>query len=189
MSKKFDVICGMVIVCNALTISYATDQAIANPNHSNATFVDTCELVFTIFYTCELCAKFACMKCDFFAGRDGRWNMFDSFLVLTAIYQQVVLLFELQSLNQNLTVLRLMRLMKMIKVFRIVRLMRFVRELRLIVASILGSVLSMLWSMVLIGLVTLIFGITLVQFVTGYLADNKVWDNYKEFPMLELQTA
>eukprot|EP00972_Heterocapsa_arctica_P049558 7294184-Heterocapsa_arctica.AAC.1 len=50
----------------------------------------------------------------------------------------------------DVSFLRVMRLMKMWKLLRMIRLMKAFRELRLILNSVMGSMKSMFWAVVLI---------------------------------------
>merc|ERR1712227_1154455 len=55
---------------------------------------------------------------------------------------------------------------------RVVRLVRSFRELRMVLNSILGSMQSMLWPVILIAGIMFVFGMCFVQGTITYLVEN-----------------
>eukprot|EP00747_Dinoflagellata_sp_TGD_P138212 gnl/TRDRNA2_/TRDRNA2_175762_c0_seq18.p1 gnl/TRDRNA2_/TRDRNA2_175762_c0~~gnl/TRDRNA2_/TRDRNA2_175762_c0_seq18.p1 ORF type:complete len:346 (+),score=65.99 gnl/TRDRNA2_/TRDRNA2_175762_c0_seq18:55-1038(+) len=103
--------------------------------------------------------------------------MFDLILVLTSFYDLASAHVGSSGGGANLTFIRILRLLKMMKILRIIRLMRVFRELRLLVASILGSMRPMFWCVILILLTVYMFAILFVQSVTSYLQNPNVDDH------------
>merc|ERR1719424_470389 len=101
-------------------------------NHAtkNAAF-ESLELVFTVFYFFELCFRLCRFRSQYFCGPDASWNLFDFFLVVQAVAEQVQSLFDVGSSEEgdmeNFTFFRLLRLLKMLKLLRLIRLMRMFR--------------------------------------------------------------
>lgn len=62
-----------------------------------------------------------------------------------------------------------------VRVARIIRVMRFFRELRMMVFSILGSLRSLVWVTIVLGLNFYIFGISFTAAVTQHLTTTDVW--------------
>jgi hypothetical protein len=79
-----------------------------------------------------------------------------------------------KTIDINVSFLRVLRLMKVVRILRIVRLMKQFFELRLILASILGSVKACVWSLMLIFAISYIVGLCLLQSATTYLKEQKV---------------
>jgi hypothetical protein len=102
------------------------------------------------------------------------WNTFDFLLVVFALVDDVVMAIVGHSDGEtNLTFMRTLRVLKVAKVLRALRVMRYFSELRLILNSIVGSFLSLCWSMLTLSLIFYIFALCLVQGVSRYLADEK----------------
>lgn len=59
------------------------------------------------------------------------------------------------------------RLLKFLRVLRIIRLLRFFKELRLILGGVMSSFKSVMWSILLVVVVTYMFSICFVQAMTG----------------------
>merc|ERR1712032_1481846 len=175
-SKFFDTLCGAVITVNALAIAYSSDYAINHLEEPHTPVLDVVELTFATFYTTELALRMVADRWSFVFSEDWRWNFFDSLLVVSAVYDQVAFFNRMSSGSDegggsNFTFVRIVRLMKMLKLLRVVRIMKSFRELRLLMNSIIGSVKSLVWSVLLIVMITYIFGICFLQGATGYLMD------------------
>jgi len=74
----------------------------------------------------------------------------------------------------------------MVKIFRAVRVVQFVKELRLILKCVFGSFLSLMWSVVLLGGISTLFAILIVQQLTSAVAEDQltaiqVENIYKQF--------
>jgi len=128
--------------------------------------------VFTGFYLVELLLKLTVFRLRFFTSPDEKyWNLFDTFLVITGIYE-VIQDFLNNSGGANITWIRVLRLLKMLKMLRVIRVMKFFRELRIMLSSIVGSLRILFWSIMMLGLIMYIFGICFLQAVTAHLAET-----------------
>jgi len=76
----------------------------------------------------------------------------------------------------DVTFMRSLRLLKLSKILRMVRVMRFFSELRLILNSLLGSLISLFWAIVMLALIYYIFGLLFVQGIIPYLANRSMAD-------------
>lgn len=177
-SKCFEGTCSLVIMANSIFIAYSADHAMNTLDQPPDETIQLIELFFCLFYTLELMLRLEAHRGLFFFGSYSKWNMLDVILVLFAIYDQVeyytTRAMSIYGRGANLSALRLMRLMKMVKLLRMIRFMRMFRELRLILNSIMGSVKSMLWSVLLVTCVTFMFGIAFLQAGTSYLKEPDI---------------
>jgi len=161
--KGFELVCGLVIFSNAIVIGMTTDYAMNNPLSPVSDTLSSFELAFIIFYTVEMCLRMCVKGRLYFTERGERnWNLFDVILVVHGIWEQVVSALRSDGASA-LTNLRLFRLMKLVKLLRMVRLLRMFKELRLILSSISGCLISMLWAGLLILGISYVFGIAIVQ--------------------------
>merc|ERR1711937_377867 len=80
----------------------------------------------------------------------------------------------------NLTFLRILRILRLVRVLRVIRVLRFFRELRLMVSSIIGSVKSLLWTVLLITLMLYIVGVFITQTVADHLKSSPPGAPYEE---------
>jgi voltage-gated sodium channel len=169
----FEKVIGIIIFTNVVVMGIAADYAITNLQEIDMPGSVVIEIVFCILYTMELAAKVYVYRSRFWRGPDRGWNIFDSLLVFQNIFEQLALLTGASS-GSNLTFLRSMRLFKMVKMLRVIRLMRSMFELRIILNSIMGSMKSMFWSIVLLVVVLYMFALIFVQASATHLSTNDV---------------
>mmetsp|Transcript_21335 Transcript_21335/g.61685 ORF Transcript_21335/g.61685 Transcript_21335/m.61685 type:complete len:643 (-) Transcript_21335:28-1956(-) len=173
-SRAFEAICALVIMLNGAFTVLTTNYEMENPGRGLTPFMATVELVFMCFYTLELILKLIVHRGYFFCNHDMQWNIFDFLLVVLAIYDTLFTEFysagDIRS-GTNVTFMRVLRILKMAKILRVVRVMRFFAELRLILNSLLGSLASLFWSIVMLALIFYIFALIFVQGSADYIAD------------------
>merc|ERR1740120_517799 len=99
-----------------------------------------------------------------FMSKDGGWNLFDLIIVSFAAIE--VIMEQVSSGTLDVGVMRVIRLLRVLKILRVFRAFRFLDELRLMVSCMLGSMTSLLWSILLIMVILLIAGLTFVQMVS-----------------------
>jgi len=123
----------------------------------------------------ELLLKLTVFRLRFFTAPDEKyWNLFDTFLVITGIYEVIQdVLSNGAGGGASITWIRVLRLLKMLKMLRVIRVMKFFRELRIMLLSIVGSLRILFWSIMMLGLIMYIFGICFLQAVTGHLQETE----------------
>merc|ERR1719362_2265943 len=158
-SRVFDVICGLVIVLNAISMAVAADYEMQNFQQPTNEILVRIELAFVIVYTVELVIRITAKRLKFFFFP---WSWFD--LVIVAVgWMEVV-----SSSSTSLTQVRMMRILKMMKVMRVLRVMRSLREVRLLLNSLMGSVKPLLWTVFIITGINFMFGICFVQSIAAF---------------------
>lgn len=119
----------------------------------------------------------------FFTCDSWMWNWLDALIVSTSVLEFLVnyvildLLVGVGAINNasNMRILRMIRIMRLVRVFRVTRMMRFIRALRTLVYSIFSTLKSLVWAMLLLLMITYVFGIIFTQAVSEYFLDND-WD-------------
>jgi hypothetical protein len=176
-SKRFESLCATVILINAVFTLLVTNWEMNNLGEEPTTFMFVAELFFLIFYLLELVLKIQVHRFYFFLGADARWNVFDLFLVVFSVYDQLISKAFSQAGENggglNLTFMRSFRVFKMAKILRAVRAMRFISDLRLMLNSIIGSFTSLFWSFVMLSFIFYIFSLIFVQGFITYLLEEK----------------
>jgi len=170
----FERLVGCIILANVIIMAYAADYAIHNVQDPDIPGNVGIEMVFCILYSVELGLRLFVFRWDFFKPPDRGWNLFDMALVFQSIYEQFASLSGLSAGSGNMSFLRSMRLLKMVKMLRVIRLMRSMFELRIILQSIMGSMKSMFWSMVLVIVILFMFSLVFVQASANHLGSDDV---------------
>ena len=88
------------------------------------------------------------------------WNWLDAFVVF-ASWIELIIFFSTpgstMGTNRNFRVLRLLRFGRIVRVVRIVRVARLFRSLRTLINSLVGTLKSLFWSLLLLALIMYMF--------------------------------
>eukprot|EP00929_Paragymnodinium_shiwhaense_P028945 TRINITY_DN16699_c0_g1_i5.p1 TRINITY_DN16699_c0_g1~~TRINITY_DN16699_c0_g1_i5.p1 ORF type:complete len:915 (+),score=207.49 TRINITY_DN16699_c0_g1_i5:76-2820(+) len=176
----FDAVCATVIVANAITMAVSTQRSLTYAINYPGKVEEELDIFrmlttcFCVFYMIELLLKLIAFRLEFFTNKDKVWNIFDFVLVLSGIWD---LVWEYVDLGLNaegagMTFMRILRLGKMMKMLRVVRVMKVMRPLRMMLASILGSISTLMWSLLMMALIMYMFGLCFMHGCASYLSDK-----------------
>ena len=88
------------------------------------------------------------------------WNWLDVFVVFASWIELIVFFLTPGSnmgTNRNFRIIRLLRFGRIVRVVRIVRIARLFRSLRTLINSLVGTLKSLLWSLLLLALIMYMF--------------------------------
>jgi len=177
-SGPFQTCTGLLIISYAFLIGLQSDQemrlAVTGHTDTQLGWKTYTDLSFTGIFALEAVLKLLAEQIWFFKGANRFWNMFDSFLVLTSLVE------ILNVVDINLSVLRIIRTVRAVRVLRIIRIFRFFRELRLMAASILSCMVSLIWAFVLLLTVMYIFAVALMQGAGEYLRGDDMEEKVRD---------
>lgn len=108
------------------------------------------------------------------------WNWLDFILILQG-------LMELCSMGQGAhsnSFLRTLRLLRVAKVLRIFRVIKFFTQLHLIITALVGSVMHLVWSMLVFAILFFIFSLYLCSGVATYLDSDDGVDSKESDALL-----
>lgn len=143
----------------------------------------------------EFLLRISAEGCGFFVlDSNGGWNFFDLFMVVCSTIEFVfdLVLFALKTSGTNpvnptsttVRIIRVVRVTRLIRIIRIVRIVRFVRGLRTLIYSILFTLRSLIWAMLLLALIMYVFGVVFTQAIADHmlaLEVNQSESIYTEF--------
>jgi len=137
----------VLILVNGIMIGFQTD-----PIYEMWTGWPYIEFVFAVLLILECIVRFSLSGCkNFFCGPDWHWNLFDIFLVLTAVtdvgFQMV--LPEQDADMAGASLLRFCRLIRLVRVVKVFRL-NYMKELRLMVKGLVGGIRTLMLSFALL---------------------------------------
>jgi len=177
-SSAFSVVSLTTILANALYIGIQTDISMrsalemyrdSKPGRDQGAF-NTIEVLFCLFFTCELLLRLCASPRFFFYGIDWRWNLFDALLVSNCLADLVLV--NLQVESTSISYVRILRVVRTARILRIIRVMRFFRSLRLMVYSIINSMAELLWVFVLLFFFIYVTAVFIASTVTEHYKDN-----------------
>merc|ERR1712012_1367624 len=122
---------------------------------------DGCTIVFAI----ELLLRMYALGTKFFWGKDLSLNLLDLGLVVLSVVEMVIggIDGNMKNTLNNILMLRIVRIIKAVRALRVVRLLRFCRSLRMLVHSILATLKSLAWALLLFIVIMYSFGIVFTQ--------------------------
>eukprot|EP00927_Polykrikos_kofoidii_P042166 TRINITY_DN3601_c0_g2_i1.p1 TRINITY_DN3601_c0_g2~~TRINITY_DN3601_c0_g2_i1.p1 ORF type:complete len:828 (-),score=150.70 TRINITY_DN3601_c0_g2_i1:216-2624(-) len=160
-----------VLVANASLIGLETDTRSRNIG-SNAEekepfifFVFEC--MFCAFFMFELAARIY-SRVTFFTGPGNMWNIFDALVAMTSLFDIASRICFPDLSSKNMSFLRILRLTRIVRITRLIRVLRIVEELRTIVSSIMGSMKSLGWTLVLLFMMIYTVAICVTQLVIDH---------------------
>mmetsp|Transcript_85131 Transcript_85131/g.264489 ORF Transcript_85131/g.264489 Transcript_85131/m.264489 type:complete len:716 (-) Transcript_85131:608-2755(-) len=169
-SNAFHWISAGVILINVAFLGYTTDVSMDNvltsPFVADPGGFKVMDKVFMGWYIWELAMRLAAYRFGFVQGPDAKWNLFDTALVVLNVAEEAI-----QDLHMGAGSLRVMRGIRMFRVLRVIRVMRYFRDLRLMVCSILQSLGSLSWALILLLIIMYLFSIIFMQGAILYLQD------------------
>jgi hypothetical protein len=192
-SRPYEVANAIAIVLNALFITWETEhRAALIQTSATSPAVVRGELlpllvsdVFCLIFLVDLSLRIFAERSSFFCSRDYRWNIFDIFVVVTAFLETIAHWEQYASpeasgasgfrtLMGKFSMLRIVRLLRAIRVSRALRVSRFFRELRVMVYSLASATKSLAWSVVLLLIILLIFGVFFTDGTVAYCVQHGV---------------
>jgi len=123
------------------------------------------ELTFVSIYTVEFLLKLTCLRQHFFFGQGSTMNWIE-FLILVGSWPSLLLI----SIPSP-TVLRLLRGLRLLKVLRILRVIRMFRQLQVLLQCLITSMGTLMWSLLLLAIITFMSAILIVMAVGQHFED------------------
>ncbi|CAE6962814.1 CACNA1B [Symbiodinium natans] len=133
-------------------------------------------------FKAQLCTEDdGCRKAFFTEPKNLAWNIMDV-IIVTSAFVEIVVQDSPPGVSTltNMRVLRIIRITRLVRLTRIARITRFIKALRTLVTSIVFTLKSLVWALVLLSLIIygllglphLKFGIVFTQAATLYLLDH-----------------
>eukprot|EP00439_Symbiodinium_sp_Y106_P040441 s3410_g4.t4 len=169
----FDVFFAWVVVTNSIFIGIEVQTGLDGGAPSDT--INAIQWAYTGMFTLELILRIGGNGKSFFCSEDWVWNYLDIFVVLTSVWEKVADVIlrtggdgDLPHLS-GLRALRLVRISRLVKVVRLARVLRFVMALRTLISSIIYTLKSLVWAMILLCLIVYVFAVLFTQAAGDFL--------------------
>lgn len=169
LNSKFEMASTFVIMANGVLAWYGTDQQRVSEDGSLPKWMQRAEQAFLCIYWIEFLIKLFVYRVSFFCNEDWKWNLFDCLVCLQGMYDELTAAFLFEHSASSITYMRLLRLFKLGKVFRMFRAFRVIRELRVMFHSVVDSMVSMFWSIIMLVFFMYIFALVFMQGINAAL--------------------
>ncbi|CAL1169342.1 unnamed protein product [Cladocopium goreaui] len=169
----FDIFFAGVVICNSIFVGVEVSHTIYYKGDTGP-FLEVVRYIFAVIFTLELILRISAGGKIFFTSDEWMWNWLDCFIVFTSIWEIVndLVLQELFKGSDGVTftglkALRLVRITRIVKVARLARVLRFVMALRTLISSIIYTLKSLIWAMILLGLIVYDTMLSLFMSIAG----------------------
>lgn len=159
-SKVCDYFFSCVILCYVLATGLEVELD-SELREYPLTIQAACNVIFIV----ELVLRMYAMGLEFFQGKDLPWNLFDFGLVFISLAEMAIVRinYGLKNKYDNVLMLRVVRVIRIVRVARVLRLLRFFRHLRMLIHSIFATLKSLVWAVLLLGVIMYSFGVVFTQ--------------------------
>jgi len=171
---RFDYFIGLLILINGILmgvqVEVATNQGTSVENSDGFRIVG---VLFCICFTGEMAVRLYVHRWSFFTSLDWRWNVLDFSIVILQIIEEIMNEIANATNDQNSTsssfvFLRVLRGLRLVRIVRIVRVMHLLKELRSMISSVVGTLRSLLWTVVLLLLIMYMGAVYLSQLILDH---------------------
>jgi len=128
--------------------------------------------VFCAIFVLELALRIFVYRGDFFTASAWQWNWLDLAVVTLQLIEEIIRLATGAEDYNGVGALRILRGARLIRIARIVRVLHLLRELRSMISSIVCTIRSLFWTVVLLTLVVYMYGAYLTQLVSQHGYDH-----------------
>eukprot|EP00929_Paragymnodinium_shiwhaense_P006955 TRINITY_DN11090_c0_g2_i1.p1 TRINITY_DN11090_c0_g2~~TRINITY_DN11090_c0_g2_i1.p1 ORF type:complete len:767 (-),score=145.66 TRINITY_DN11090_c0_g2_i1:54-2261(-) len=164
----------VVLLSNSIFTGVQADFAATSPSADPPLGYRIVSYIYAGLFTVELCMRFVASgpKRFFTHKKEVMWNMLD---LVTVASSAVEILLEVvyylqgtsnQSQNvESVRLVRILRVSRLLRTLRVARIVRFIRALRTLVISIVCTLKTVFWAMMLLGIIIYVFALLFVQAV------------------------
>lgn len=179
-NTSFDIFCAFVVVSNSIFLGIEV-QASIDGNGATPPELDIARYLYTAWFIIELALRMAADgPRQYLCSDDWAWSALDVFVVTTSIWELVAdiifLLLDDDVGNvasvSGLRAFRIIRITRVVKAVRLMRVFRFVMAFRTLITSILYTLKSLFWALMLLIVIVYVFGVLFTQAVNDFLLDN-----------------
>mmetsp|Transcript_15730 Transcript_15730/g.47174 ORF Transcript_15730/g.47174 Transcript_15730/m.47174 type:complete len:655 (+) Transcript_15730:78-2042(+) len=155
-SKTFERLVCIMVFLNAVILGAEIEGQWFKMKHGSlgddySQAIQWSEVIFCVVFASELMLRILVDGLEFFVGCEWAWNIYDLIAIVLQILEQALNMCALVSEScMPLHLKRDIRMLRVVRITRLVRLVRLIEELRMIVASITSSMISLAWTCLLL---------------------------------------
>ena len=179
-STSFDLFFTGIVIMNSIFVGVEMQLSVSFPNDKFVA-VQVGQYMFAFLFGMELFFRVLADRMTFFCGEDWAWAWLDIFIVFSTLWEVGLdFLYYLSGQDgqasalesvSGLKAFRIIRLTRLVKAVRLVRILRFVMAFRMLIASILNTLKSLFWALMLLALIVYVFAVLFTQAVNDHMLD------------------
>lgn len=172
-SECFEGTMAFLIIMNVAYVGAEVEHDAQHASRGGAVF-DVFKHFFASVFMLELTLRYMAAGWVLFFTDTN--NLFDTFLVVTSLFEIIAAGLEAVTETADdlagLRVIRIVRICRLLRLLRIARVVRVVRPLRMLVHSIFSTLKSLIWALILLGIIIYMFSIIFTQSVTDFIKED-----------------
>jgi len=182
----FEAFFAVVIATNSLFIGITIEWEARERTFTLPSSLFVVQIIYTLLFLSEVVIKLAVFgPRHFFCSMGWAWNWFDLAIVVSAVFEVLVEIIahdpQLSAgSSSNLRILRILRMTRLTRIFRVIRVVRFFRSLRTLVFSIVNTLKSLFWAMLLLALIMYVFGILFTDVSNNHIVEGGAAESAKD---------
>ncbi|CAK9079254.1 Probable voltage-dependent R-type calcium channel subunit alpha-1E (DOE-1) (Voltage-gated calcium channel subunit alpha Cav2.3) [Durusdinium trenchii] len=167
----------IIVALNAVFIGIDTENSLQREGVRPIELQVT-NMTFALIFLVELLLRITGTGRWFLCDENWMWNWLDVAIVFASLWDVTLDILQMCNLAGDaesiagitgLKVFRFIRVTRILKTIQFVRILRFFMALRTLVTSIFSTVKSLVWALLLLGLIVYIFAVIFVQVVNDYM--------------------
>lgn len=179
-SSAFDIFFALVVFTNSVFIGVEVQVGLGGDDQRPLA-MQIIQYTYTGLFTLELLLRSIVGGWNYYCGQEWMWTWLDLFIVLSSLWEVIIDIIYIWQDQENkqgffgmtgLKAFRIVRITRLFKAVRLMRIFRFVRALQTLITSILHTLKSLFWAVVLLGLIVYVFSVLFTQIVNDELLDG-----------------
>lgn len=171
----FDLFFALVIISNAVYLGIRVETMDPRFPPAQASTLPV-QLTYGVVFSLEVILRlFAAGPADYACGSDWAWNWLDVAVVVsswTAIVIDLAYEGSDAGVSSSIRMVRIIRASRLLRILRTVWVIRFIGALRTLVASLVDTLRSLFWALLLLFLIIYVFGILFTDVALEYVQEN-----------------
>jgi len=179
--NSFEMFFTCVVLTNSIFIGIEVQIGLQSSGESPAA-IRAIQYLYTTLFTVELLLRMIVHGRQYFWNEDWLWNWLDIFIVSTSLWELGVDIVSMLSKSDGevaslegvtgLKAFRIVRVTRIAKTVRLLHIFRFILALRMLITSIINTLKSLLWAIILLVLIIYVFAVIFTQSVNSFLRED-----------------
>ena len=178
-SWRFESFFAGVLVSNAIFLGVQTQWTSLHLQEDLPGVFLTLQMIYAVLFILEILLRLAAWgPLGFFCATDWAWHLLDILVSATAVLDLAAVVAGIEakpsSSSSGFRLLRIMKIARLARAIRMVKVLRFIRALRVLVFSILYTLRSLVWSLVLLLVIIYAFSILFSDAAIDHALENNL---------------
>lgn len=176
--RGFEGFFAMLIISNTICVGIETEYVARTGTETVPPEFQVVTVLYAACFAVELGLRIFAQGLHFLTGNEVLWNVFDTGVVAMSVLDLALTYSVTEDANQpqqKLSHMRMVRIMRTARILRVLRIISIFRSLRLLLFSVMHTLRSLMWTILLLLIIMYMFGVIFTQAANqGYFSDDEV---------------